>query len=78
MKSAKAIKLILSLLLLAPLGGCFYLAENHPTTESRQMTPTEQQFWADRQSRQEKAEEWRRTLERQSSDRLTRYFTYYR
>ena len=74
MTPTKAIT-ILSLLL-APLGGCSILAENHPTTESRYMTAAEQQYWTDRQSRHEKAEEWRTTLDRQSSERLARYFNF--
>jgi hypothetical protein len=76
MKPVKAIK-ILALLLLTPLGGCYYLAETHPTTESRFMTPAEQQSWRDPQSRHDKAEEWARTLERQSSDRRAQYSTYH-
>ena len=75
MKPVKVIK-ILALLLLTPLGGCYYLAETHPTTESRFMNADEQQNWRDPQSRHEKGEEWARTLDRQSSERMTRYFTY--
>jgi hypothetical protein len=74
MAPRKAIK-FLFLLMLTPLGGCFYLAETHPTTESRIMTPDEQQNWRNPQSRHEKGQEWARTLERQSGDRLARFFS---
>jgi len=74
MAPRKAIK-ILSLLLLTPLGGCYYLAETHPTTESRLMTADEQQNWRDPQSRHDKGQEWARTLERQSGERLARFFS---
>ena len=73
MKPAKAIT-ILSVLLLAPLGGCSILSENHPTTESRYMTAGEQQYWADSQSRHEKAAQWRKELQRQSGERMARLF----
>ncbi len=72
MKSAKTITILV--LLLAPLGGCSILSENHPTTESRYMTPAEQQYWADSQSRHEKAAEWRRELQRRSRERMARLF----
>jgi len=65
---------ILATLLLAMLGGCSALAENHPTVESRYMTPAEQAYWSDRQSRHEKAEYWSSELRRQSGERLARYF----
>lgn len=74
MKLNKTSSAVLSAILFALLGGCSALAENHPTVESYVMTSAEQQYWADRRMRQDKAQEWNRELARQSSDRLARYF----
>ncbi len=74
MKPTKAGIAVLCTLLLALLGGCSILAGNHPTTESRIMTSAEQEYWADRRERQDKAAEWRRETQRQSSERYARYF----
>lgn len=55
------------------LGGCAAYSEAHPTTESRYSTPQAQAYWIDRRWRQDKADEWVRELDRQSSARMARY-----
>lgn len=58
------------------VGGCStYYTERHPTTESRIMTPAEDAYWIERQSRQDKAREWSFEIERQSAARLAREFS---
>ena len=76
MKHARCISLIVAALGLAALGGCSLLSEQHPTTESRYMTPTEQQYWNDKQLRQDKAAYWAEELDRQSRVRMSRLMGY--
>ena len=73
MKPARCITLIVSALGFAALGGCGLVSERHPTTESRYMTAAEEQYWNDRQSRQDKSAEWSRELSRQSNERFSHY-----
>ena len=61
------------LVALAALGGCAAFSEDHPTTESRYMTAAEQAYWTDRRWRQDQADYWAQTLERQSATRMSRY-----
>jgi hypothetical protein len=71
----KTTRLTLALLALLSLGGCnTYYTEKHPTTESRLLTPAEDDFWVDRRWRQDKAEEWREDIRRASATRMSREF----
>ena len=76
MTHARCITRIVAALGLAALGGCSLLSEQHPTTESRYMTPTEQQYWNDRQMRMDKSAYWSEELERQRSVRMSRLMGY--
>lgn len=57
---------------LSALGGCVAFSQEHPTTESRYMTPLEQAYWIDRRWREDKADYWRAELARQSAVRFAR------
>ena len=72
MKRTRCITLVVASVGLAALGGCGILTEKHPTTESRYMTPTEQAYWSDRQTRKDKSAYWDEELERQSRVRFSR------
>jgi hypothetical protein len=72
MKRIRCVTLLVAALGVAALGGCGFHSERHSTTESRYMTPTEQAYWSDRQSRQDKARYWSEELERQSAVRMER------
>ena len=76
MKHARCVTVIVAALGFAALGGCSLLSEQHPTTESRYMTATEQQYWNDRQMRWDKAAYWSEELERQRSVRMARLWGY--
>lgn len=66
-------RILIALLFVVSLGGCGLVSVNHPTTESRYMTQAEQDFWIDKRDRQDKSDEWRRELARQSRERMARY-----
>jgi hypothetical protein len=72
MNRVRCITLLVAAFGVTALGGCGMLNERHSTTESRYMTPTEQAYWSDRQSRQDKARDWSAELDRQSSVRMSR------
>jgi len=72
MKQMRCVTLLVAAFGVVTLGGCGFVNERHPTTESRYMTPTEQAYWSDRQSRKDKASEWSAELERQASIRMSR------
>jgi hypothetical protein len=76
MKRARCFSLLVSALGFAALGGCSLLSEQHPTTESRYMTPTEQAYWTDKQMKYDKAASWDEELERQSRVRMSRLMGY--
>jgi hypothetical protein len=76
MKHVRCFNLIVAALGLAALGGCSLLSEQHPTTESRYMTPTEQLYWNDHQIRADKSAYWSEELERQRSVRMSRLMGY--
>jgi hypothetical protein len=72
MKRIRCVTLLVATLSVVALGGCGLLNEQHPTTESRYMTPTEQAYWTDRQSRQDKSAAWSAEIDRQASIRMSR------
>lgn len=74
MKRFRGIALALVALGVVALEGCVALSQNHPTTETRYASPTEQAFWVERRWRQDKADEWALVLERQSAARMSREF----
>jgi hypothetical protein len=76
MKRARGITLFLAAFGMAALSGCGLVTVSHPTTESRYMSPTEQAFWTDRQSRQDKSAEWSANIQRQSEVRMSRYMDF--
>lgn len=59
---------------LSALGGCVAFSQEHPTTESRYMTPAEQAYWTDRRWREDQAGYWSREYERQAAVRMARNF----
>jgi hypothetical protein len=73
MKLTRCATLVVTAVGFAALGGCGLLSESHPTTESRYMTPTEQAYWNDRQTRIDKSEYWSSEVRRQSAARMSRY-----
>ncbi len=72
MKRMRCVALLVATFGVTALGGCGIVGERHPTTESRYMTPTEQAYWNDRQTREEKSAYWREELDRQSAVRFSR------
>jgi hypothetical protein len=70
-KTVRCITLLVAGFGVAALGGCGFLNEQHPTTESRYMTHTEQEYWSDRQMRVDKAAEWDKEIARQSKVRMS-------
>jgi len=61
-------------LALSVLGGCASYSQEHPTTESRYMTPAEQAYWVERRWREDQADYWSRELARQSAVRMAHNF----
>ena len=72
MKRKHCITLLVAAFGVVALGGCGFVNEQHTTTESRYMTPTEQAYWTDRQSRQDKSSQWSAEIDRQSAVRMSR------
>jgi hypothetical protein len=74
MKRSSSLVLAVAALACVGLNGCVAFSEQHPTSESRYATPSEQAFWIDRRWRQDIADYWSRELDRQSSARMAREF----
>ena len=72
MKRVRCVTLLVAAFGIAALSGCGFINERHSTTESRYMTQAEQEYWSDRQTRQDKSRDWSEDLERQSRVRMSR------